>query len=51
MAQPEETRGKTAKTDAALNRGAQEEDSGSPLTETEIEASRRPPSQPAGGRE
>ncbi len=32
-------------------RGAAEENSGTPLTETEIDASRRPPSQPDAGRE
>ena len=39
-------------TDEQINRGAAEEDSGSPLTPTEVEASRTPPSQssaePAG---
>lgn len=46
MTQPEETSEKTAKTDSVLNRGAQEEESGTPLTQTEVEASRRPPSDP-----
>ncbi len=32
-------------------RGAAEEASGTPLTETEVEASRRPPSAPGGGSE
>jgi hypothetical protein len=47
MAQPEETSAKTTKTDSVLNRGAQEDESGTPVTETEVEASRRPPSEPS----
>ncbi len=48
MTEPEDTREKTG---AGIERGAQEEASGTPLTETEVEASRRPPSEPAGPQE